>query len=116
MGTAKQSTRVTTVMSKEEVAAVLGQVGGVHGLVLRLIYASGMRLLECVRLRVKDVDFANRRIVIRDADFCSQQIREEGRFFPPDCKAQVCAAHRIRACKASSNGGCPSHNQNDMRL
>jgi integron integrase len=63
---AKQSTRVPTVMSKEEVAAVLGQVGGVHGLVLRLIYASGMRLLECARLRVKDVDFANRRIVIRD--------------------------------------------------
>ncbi|MFH1969452.1 MAG: integron integrase [Verrucomicrobiota bacterium] len=39
---------------------------GVHGLMAGLLYGSGLRLMECVRLRVKDVDFAQRQIMVRD--------------------------------------------------
>lgn len=41
-------------------------MAGVYGLMARLLYGTGMRLMECVRLRVKDVDFARREILIRD--------------------------------------------------
>ena len=39
---------------------------GVHALLARLLYGSGMRLMECVRLRVKDLDFEQREILVRD--------------------------------------------------
>jgi integron integrase len=63
---AKQRERVPVVLSRQEIASILQRLSGTHGLMLRLIYGTGMRLMECVRLRVKDVDFDNRYIVIRD--------------------------------------------------
>lgn len=64
---AKKPARLPTVLTREEVAALLGQVGdGELQLIIRLLYGSGMRLLECLRLRVKDVDLSRREIVVRD--------------------------------------------------
>jgi len=45
---------------------VLERMDGVYGLMARLLYGTGMRLMECVRLRVKDVDFGRNEILIRD--------------------------------------------------
>jgi integrase len=55
-----------TVLTRSEVQAVLARMDGVYGLMARLLYGTGMRLMECVRLRVKDVDFERREILIRD--------------------------------------------------
>lgn len=64
---AKKPARLPTVLTREEVLALLGQVGdGELQLIIRLLYGSGMRLLECLRLRVKDVDLSRREIVVRD--------------------------------------------------
>ncbi len=63
---AKQPTRVPTVLTKEEVFKVLNYLEGRHRLMSDLLYGSGLRLMECVRLRVKDVDFNQRQIVVRD--------------------------------------------------
>jgi integron integrase len=64
---AKKTSRLPTVLTREEVAALLGQVGdGELQLIIRLLYGSGMRLLEGLRLRVKDVDFSRREILVRD--------------------------------------------------
>jgi integron integrase len=63
---AKRPARLPTVLSRQEVQAVLGRMEGVYGLMARLLYGTGMRLMECVRLRVKDVDFERREILIRD--------------------------------------------------
>jgi integron integrase len=57
--------RLPVVLTREEVRAVLGRLHGVNGLIARLLYGTGMRLLECLRLRVKDVDFALHQIIIR---------------------------------------------------
>jgi integron integrase len=64
---AKRSRYLPTVLTKDEVRSVLQQVSGVHGLVLKVLYGSGLRLTEGLQLRVKDVDFAQRQIVVRDA-------------------------------------------------
>jgi len=63
---AKPSRRLPVVLTPAEVRAVLDRMDGVHGLMARLLYGTGMRLMECVRLRVKDVDFGRNEILIRD--------------------------------------------------
>jgi integron integrase len=62
---AKKSRRLPTVLSREEVARLLVQISGTHGLMARLLYGTGMRLLECLELRIKDVDFARREVIVR---------------------------------------------------
>jgi integrase len=54
------------VLTVREVNAVLGKLAGTIGLTVRLLYGMGMRLVECVRLRVRDVDFEMRQITVRD--------------------------------------------------
>jgi integron integrase len=54
------------VLAREEVRAVLAQIPEVHRLVVTLLYGGGLRLLEALRLRVKDVDFERRQLAIRE--------------------------------------------------
>ncbi len=63
---AKRPQRLPVVMTRKEVHAVLDRIEGVYGLMARLLYGTGMRLMECVRLRVKDVDFSRGEILVRD--------------------------------------------------
>lgn len=63
---AKRPQRLPVVLTSQEVRAVLGQMSGLYGLMAALLYGTGMRLMECVRLRVKDVDFERSEIVVRD--------------------------------------------------
>jgi integron integrase len=63
---AKQPIRLPVILSKAEVQAVLRQVTDDYQLMARLLYGSGLRLMECLRLRVKDLDFARHQIVVRD--------------------------------------------------
>ena len=65
--TAKRSTHLPTVLTPTEVRNVLQYVEDTAGLIARLLYGSGMRLQECLRLRVKDIDFGNHRIIVRSA-------------------------------------------------
>jgi len=58
--------RLPVVLTKDEVNAVLRRMSGPHRLMAELLYGSGLRLMECVRLRVKDVDFGYSQIVVRD--------------------------------------------------
>jgi integron integrase len=63
---AKRSNYLPTVLTKGEVRSVLENISGVHGLVIRVLYGSGLRLREGLSLRIKDIDFAQRQIVARD--------------------------------------------------
>ncbi|MFN3545731.1 MAG: integron integrase [Thiobacillus sp.] len=63
---AKRPQRMPVVLTRDEVHAVLDRMTGTYGLMARLLYGTGMRLMECVRLRVKDVDFGRGEILIRD--------------------------------------------------
>ncbi len=63
---AKNPQRLPVVLSKEETRRLLNELSGVHLLMARLLYGSGLRLMECVRLRVKDVDYDQHLIIVRD--------------------------------------------------
>lgn len=62
----KKPARLPTVLNHEEIAALLAAVPPEHGLMARLLYGTGMRLMECLRLRIKDIDFVRREILIHD--------------------------------------------------
>lgn len=62
---AKKPARLPVVLSQAEVAAVLQHAHGTHGLIIRLLYGTGMRLMEAMRLRVKDLEFDSRIIIVR---------------------------------------------------
>jgi integron integrase len=63
---AKQPHRLPVVLAPAEVRALFGELRGTPRVVAGLLYGSGLRLLEAVRVRVKDLDFARREIVVRD--------------------------------------------------
>jgi integron integrase len=63
---AKRPPRIPLVLTPEEVRAVLGRLRGVPALAASLMYGAGLRLLECARLRVKDIDFTRAEITVRD--------------------------------------------------
>ncbi|CAB1369928.1 integron integrase [Denitratisoma oestradiolicum] len=63
---AKKPQRLPAVLSRQEVQRLLALMEGTHGLMARLLYGTGMRLMEAVRLRVKDVDFARGEVLVRD--------------------------------------------------
>jgi integron integrase len=64
---AKSSKRLPVVLTREEVKAILKQLDGVKRLIVSLLYGSGLRLLECLQLRVKDVDLSVCEIRVRRA-------------------------------------------------
>jgi len=62
---ARRPVRLPVVLTRDEVRAVLRQLRGTPRLMAILLYGSGLRLLECARLRVKDVDFGRNQIIVR---------------------------------------------------
>jgi integrase len=63
---AKRPKRLPVVLTKEEVRRVLDAMSDTHQLMAKLLYGSGLRLMECLRLRVKDIDFEQNQIFVRD--------------------------------------------------
>ena len=64
---AKRPARLPTVLSIAEIQRLLAQMQGTKWLMASLLYGSGLRLRECLKLRVKDIDFDYRQILVRDA-------------------------------------------------
>jgi integron integrase len=71
---AQRPERLPTVLTRDEVRAVLTHLGGTYRLMAQLLYGSGLRLMECVRLRLKDVDFAQQQLVVRDGKGAKDRI------------------------------------------
>ncbi|MBE0477387.1 MAG: integron integrase [Coriobacteriia bacterium] len=63
---ARKTRRLPVVMTRDEVRSVLGQLDGDKRLMASLLYGSGLRLMECLRLRVQDVEFARGEILVRN--------------------------------------------------
>jgi integron integrase len=63
---AKRPSRLPVVLTRDEVHKIFAHMHGTYRLMAGLLYGSGLRLMECVRLRVKDIDFGYLRIMVRD--------------------------------------------------
>ena len=64
---ARRPIRLPAVLTRDETRRILGKMNGTSRIIATLLYGSGMRLLECLQLRVKDIEFGLNRILVRDA-------------------------------------------------
>ena len=92
---AKPSKYLPTVLSKSEVTRLLDQLTGVHALLAQLLYGSGMRLAEGLRLRVKDIDFQQRHILVRDGKGEKDRVTLLPTSLHDDLQAQLAYARRL---------------------
>lgn len=63
---ARRPKRLPVVLTRNEVSQLLDAMSGIYELMAGLMYGTGMRLMECIRLRVMDIDFGNHQIMVRD--------------------------------------------------
>ncbi|HEY9809656.1 MAG TPA: phage integrase N-terminal SAM-like domain-containing protein [Halomicronema sp.] len=63
---AKKSNHLSTVLTKDEVLAFLQKLSGVYQLLIKLLYSTGLRLSESLNFHIKNVDFAQQQIIVRD--------------------------------------------------
>jgi integron integrase len=98
--------RIPTVLTTEEVAGLLGSMEGVIRVVARLLYGTGMRLMEALRLRVKDVDFDKRVIIVREAKGNKDRVVMLPQSIETELRAQLAAArHQWQQDRRSEVGG-----------
>ncbi|WP_019561892.1 integron integrase [Caldimonas manganoxidans] len=87
--------RLPVVLSAQEVAAVLALMEGEHRLLAQVLYGTGMRLTEGLRLRVKDIDFAHRAIVVRDGKGGKDRVLMLPRTLEQPLREQLARAHAL---------------------
>jgi integron integrase len=81
---AKRPQRLPEVMTREEVKMFFDNIEGIPALMAGMMYGGGLRLMECVRLRVMDIDFARRQIMVRDGKGQKDRVTMlPERFAPP---------------------------------
>ena len=91
---AKAPRRLPVVLTRDEVGALLARLPCTYGLICRLLYGTGMRLMEGLRLRVKDVDFACGEILVRDGKGFKDRVTMLPASVPEDLRAHL---ERVRA-------------------
>jgi integron integrase len=87
--TAKRPERLPTVLTRGEALAVINQMTGPYKLMTQLLYGSGLRLMECLRLRLKDLDFDYRTITVRDGKGEKDRIVPLPETVIPDLRRQI---------------------------
>jgi integron integrase len=92
---AKQPKRLPTVLSRDEVQRVLLAMSGVYRLMAQLLYGAGLRVMECVRLRVKDVDFELNEIVVREGKGAKDRVTMLPQRLIPELQAHMSRVRMI---------------------
>jgi integron integrase len=90
-----QVRRIPSVLTKDEVTGLLAAMDGVTALLARLLYGTGMRLMEGMRLRVKDVDFDRHVIIVREAKGNKDRVVMLPRSLVPALQQQMMAARKL---------------------
>jgi len=89
LSSAKRPERLPTVLAHTEAMRVINQLTGTHKLMAQILYGSGLRLMECVRLRVKDIDFDYKAITVRDGKGEKDRVTPLPDAILPDLKRQI---------------------------
>jgi integron integrase len=93
------------VLSKNEVERILRVMIGTHQLIATLLFGTGMRLLECLRLRVKDVDLALNQIVVRDGKGWKDRVTMLPQKIKPDLEKHLARVKKIHTRDVASGNG-----------
>lgn len=93
---AKRPQHLPVVLSIAETQRLLEHIQGTEGLVCRLLYGAGLRLMEALRLRIKDVDFSQRLIVVRDGKGAKDRITVLPHALIPELQQQVVLSKTLR--------------------
>ena len=91
----KRPRRLPDVLTVEEVVDVLSRLTGVQSLLARLMYGTGMRIIEVLRLRVKDIDFGRNQIVVRDSKGGKDRVAVLPKILIPELEAQLTHAKAL---------------------
>ena len=94
---ARKPKRLPTVLTKPEALRVLNAMVGVPQLLAKLLYGSGVRALECARLRVKDVDFAQHMLLVRDGKGEKDRITMLPENVVPPLQEHLARVHQVHA-------------------
>ncbi len=97
IGRPKERVRLPVVLTHNEVVCVFERLPNEHRLMGQLLYGTGMRIMEGVRLRIKDVDFARRAIVVREGKGAKDRVVMLPASLMPALREQVDAARRLWA-------------------
>ena len=82
---AKRSVRLPVVMTKDETLKVIAFLTGMNKLIAKLLYGSGLRLMECLRLRIKDIDFDMSQVIVRDGKGAKDRVT----ILPENVKSEI---------------------------
>lgn len=93
---AKRPERLPVVLTREEVNTVLARLSGREWLMACLMYGAGLRVMECLRLRVKDVDFGMNQIVVRDGKGQKDRVTPLPAAVIPALRQQITEVRRLR--------------------
>jgi integron integrase len=103
IGRPRQVKRLPVVLSAEEVRRLFQFLEGEHLLIARLLYGTGMRIMEAMRLRVKDLDFARSTIVVREAKGDKDRAVMLPATLVEPLRAQLARANRLWAADRAAN-------------
>ena len=105
IGRPQRKPRLPAVLSCSEVAAVLARLDGTHGVLARLLYGTGMRITEALQLRVKDVEFDRRVIVVRCGKGGKDRVTMLPATLAPGLREQVQRARALWEADARAGRG-----------
>ena len=108
--------RIPGVLTLDEVAGVLAQMEGETALLAQLLYGTGMRLMEGIRLRVKDVDFARHVIIVREAKGNKDRVVMLPRSIAPAMRLHMLASRAVwEADRQAQRGGVETPHALDVK-
>lgn len=102
---AKVPKHLPVVLTRDEVRQLLGKLDGTSGLMAGLLYGAGLRLMECVRLRVQDVDFGHGRLLIRDGKGQKDRVAPLPEKYRPALERHLASVASIHAADLAAGGG-----------
>jgi len=94
---AKKPKRLPVVLSEDDARALLSEMNGIPWMVAMLLYGSGLRLMEALRLRVKDIEFSRNEIVIRDGKGFKDRVTMLPKIVTEPLKGQLIQAKALHA-------------------
>jgi len=102
IGRPKTHRRVPVVLSADEVLQILSGIDGEHALMARLLYGSGLRISEALQLRVKDLDFAQRALIVRSGKGGKDRVVMLPASLLADLRSQLARSRQVWAAAATS--------------